>query len=67
MYPHLDSNEQRMSYADRLHIAEEQRLLQRIGSHTIRTMIWRSACDWLGRLLILWGWRLRARYGLLDR
>jgi hypothetical protein len=51
-------------YRDLMRAADKQRVIRQAEvKHYDGNMLRRQMLDWLGRCLIAWGWRLRARYG----
>jgi len=57
----------REHYQDLLHEAEGSRLVRhaRAGQER-RNHLYCRALTWLGRRLVVWGWRLQERYGAMT-
>jgi hypothetical protein len=62
-----DEGELKAKYTAFMHEVENERLARKIiaarrpAKHTYRPIL-----VWLGNRMIMWGWRLRARYSILE-
>jgi hypothetical protein len=58
---------QQERYNDLLRAAEQERCVQAaLAARTRPAVVYNPLLAWLGKQLIAWGWRLRARYGALE-
>lgn len=54
-------------YKELLREAERYQLVRQVrAGHERRYLFHRQALAWLGRRLIIWGWRLQERYGAMT-
>ena len=62
-----DSLVYREHYKDLLREAEKARLVRQMqAGQESRERFHRRALTWLGRRLVVWGWRLQERYGAMT-
>jgi len=62
-----DERYQHERYNDMLRAAEQQRRVRaELAARPRPTAVYHPLLAWLGKQLIAWGWRLRARYGALE-